>query len=268
MITNEEILLSPKDVRRIAATVPDCTEIQQKDTSNILSFIVIDSKNEPIRLQIYCNTATASTCRILNGEVREIFQRKCTLRQVHQIFNQPLTLPTADPRMFDSAEENEEREPSDSYNEGSDETMMHSINKVDKKTLRRDEDLVDIGISILAGEFDSLMSHFKSLIRDRKRFDQRIEQQRLQNIMMQHQQQQQQLHSQQQQQHEHKRLYNQQPQPQQQQQRNKPGRKPQIKLTNNVNQQGAQQQMQRKQMREQLHQIHKQQQRQKAKQST
>ncbi len=220
--------LFPKDVRRIAASVPRCKEMKTNGHPDVLSFMLIDEMDEPARIQVYCTTGTIGVCRVVCREVREIFHRKCTLRQVHEIFNCPMDLPNVDPDMF-NAERQDERNPRDGNHDD------HRADRDNRNDLQKDGQMVDVGLTILASEFDNLMSHFKSLLRERQRKEKRLEemelakqrqlQQNLNPRMHQHQQQRQQmmLTQQQQQQQRQQQMHNgqlQQPQfnPQMQQQ--------------------------------------------------
>lgn len=164
----EKFELSPRDIRRIAVSLSRCKELKTKVDSSILSFMLIDEMDEPARIQVYCQSGTVGTCRVLNGEVREIFQRKCTIHQVQEIFNQPMSLPNVDPEIF-KIEPQEERQPrNEAHNDQDTRIDMNTL------CLQKDEEMVDLGLNILASEFDSLMSHFKAIIRDKQRSQRRI----------------------------------------------------------------------------------------------
>lgn len=169
-------MLTPNDVRKIAITAPDCREVKTKGFPDILSFMVSDAMGEPARIQVYCRTGTVGTCRVMNGEVREIYQRKCTLRQVHEIFKQPMELPNVDAGKFgtDADVERQSRD-DDSYDDDNDENSTRELNRTERLTLQKDDQMVDIGLTILASEFDGLMSNFKSLLRDRQRREKQME---------------------------------------------------------------------------------------------
>jgi hypothetical protein len=171
-VDSNQLMISPRDVRKLASNVSNCKEMKSNEYPDILSFLRIDALGEPARIQVYCRTGTVGTCRVVNEEVREIFQRKCTLRQVHEILSQPMDLPTVDPDMFDDIDVDEERQPKGTITykneEGAD-------SREDRELLKKDEQVVDIGLTILASEFDHLMSNFKSLLRDRQRREKKIE---------------------------------------------------------------------------------------------
>jgi hypothetical protein len=167
---NEQyLLLAPKDVRKLAASVLNCKEIKSKGHPDVLSFLLIDGADEPARIQVYCKTATLGICRVLNEEVREIFHRKCTLRQVHEIFNQPSELTKIDPTVFNNLDIHEERQPRNSHEKS------ENANAASRLSLVKDEQMLDVGGTILASEFDNLMSHFKTLLRERQREEKIIE---------------------------------------------------------------------------------------------
>ncbi len=168
------MILSPKEVRKIAASIPNCKEIKSNGRSDILSFMLMDSLGEPARIQVYCQSGTVGTCRVLNGEVREIFERKCNLRQVLEFFSQPSKLPNVDENVFrfDKKKEDKRHQQNGNADDG---TKGDDSDMVDMAALKHDEQIVDLGLSILAGEFDNLMSNFKSLLRERQREEQHMQ---------------------------------------------------------------------------------------------
>jgi len=188
-----KFVLSPNDIRKIAANVPNCQELQTEACPDILCFLLVDMMDEPCRIQVYCRSGTVGTCRVLNNEVREIFQRKCNLRQVHEIFHQPMLLPNVDPKTFNDNDNDEEREPKNHHrSDNAGDNMNDPNRKTNRKTLIQDEQMVDIGLTILASEFDSLMYNFKSILRDRERHEEHHELELQQYAHVQQQQQQQQ----------------------------------------------------------------------------
>ncbi len=223
---------------------------------DILCFLLVDMMDEPCRIQVYCRSGTVGTCRVLNGEVREIFQRKCTLRQVHEIFHQPMLLPNVDPETFghpDEEDEDEEREPKNQHHYGSNHDNGKQLNR---ESLLRDEQMVDIGLSILASEFDGLMSNFKSILNSKQKQEENEHELQQQYVQQQQHMQMMQMKQQQQQEHvdiqmmEHKQRM----QFQQQQVR--------MKNVQQGNSNGAPltpskkvQQLRKKQMQQQVHQI-------------
>lgn len=152
---NDQYQLYTNEVREIAASTPRCKELKTNGYPGVLSFMLLDEADEPARIQVYCNSGTVGVCRVLNNQVREIFQRKCTLRQIKEIFHQPMVLASVDPGIFDDVEQEEGRNP--------------ESDRDNVKSLRKDEQLVGLGLDIVSSEFDTLMAHFKSLVRERHR---------------------------------------------------------------------------------------------------
>jgi hypothetical protein len=86
----------PSAVRKVAKTVPGCIELGSLEDGTVLSFLVgLDQQPDTpslslsylvglgqqpntstlARINIYTATGTIGTCRVLQGQVREIFKR-------------------------------------------------------------------------------------------------------------------------------------------------------------------------------------------------
>jgi len=166
--------LSPLLVREIASTISGCHEIKSKSL-NILSFMIspLDNKGrrEPARIQVYCTTGTVGVCRVLNKQVRQLFKQKCNLKTVEKLLREPPELTPIDPEVvFHSNEDTagcqimpyacgamKDMEPA--------ETGIKSISPTLKVDLLRDAERMDIALTILAGENQSIVSHLTSLRR-------------------------------------------------------------------------------------------------------
>jgi hypothetical protein len=71
--------LDPSAVRKLAKTVPGCRESGSLEDDSVLSFLVgLDQQTNTsalARINVYTTTGTIGTCRVLQGQVREIFKR-------------------------------------------------------------------------------------------------------------------------------------------------------------------------------------------------
>ena len=178
--------LQPSDIRRIAREVgPSCTEIDLgygdivTDDDNadhddellfspfqVLSFLVeepntttdliandddgADSLEQSIaRVNIYYQTGTVAICRALNGEVRQVFRRRCNLATVERILRDPpqLTLIGLNASLVDES----------AYELDDDALEANASDKKElqrERQLHRDIDLCDTGMAILRGELE------------------------------------------------------------------------------------------------------------------
>mmetsp|Transcript_14142 Transcript_14142/g.21220 ORF Transcript_14142/g.21220 Transcript_14142/m.21220 type:complete len:357 (-) Transcript_14142:75-1145(-) len=133
--------LSSEEVRKIANKTPNCREIT-KGKSNTLSFLLSTEPN-PARMQIYCDTGTVVTMRIFDNTIRHIFKHKCSIKDVENIFQTPpvLSLLNLDELQHDDTT-------------GTKESMS-------------DNQMLEIGETILAAESEAIKSHYLSLRKHR-----------------------------------------------------------------------------------------------------
>lgn len=162
--------LSLVQVRKIATAV-GCQE-QKSKSANILSFLVTptavnNDSEEPARIHVYCKTGTVGVCRVLNEEVRESFHLRCSLKNVEKLLRQPPKLAMIDPEII--------------FRSSSDTpgcltgpnckaviTGVKCTDPPQKENILREAEAVDITLSILAGENQSILSHLTSLRRTQK----------------------------------------------------------------------------------------------------
>lgn len=181
--------LNPFDVRKRARLVPSCSEIQTNvgipedlveeeneeddiddetfDPIKVLSFLVEDTNasnneqaigsahsttnsisdnnnaNNVARVNVYYQTGTVATCRVLNGQVRQTFRRRCTLDALERILREPPLLTLIDPVTVEDVAS----------------TTNDDDAQQEERILRRDIELADTGLAIMAGELDWLQKH-------------------------------------------------------------------------------------------------------------
>jgi len=163
-------LLSLVEVRKIATAV-GCQELESK-SADTLSFLVTPTVvnndcEEPARIQVYCKTGTVGICRILNEEVRESFHQKCNLNTVKKLLRQPPDLTMIDPEVIFRSNDDTPGSVTDPHCEA----VATGKKRTDlqwKENILRDAETVDIALSILAGENQSILSHLTSLRRTQK----------------------------------------------------------------------------------------------------
>ena len=90
--------LDPVEVRKTARTVHGCREDGSSKDDTAMSFLVgLDSNNvkDLARVNVYTVTGTIGTCRVLQGQVREIFKRNVSsLNALKRTLAHPPTLTT------------------------------------------------------------------------------------------------------------------------------------------------------------------------------
>ena len=187
--------LQPSDIRRIAREIgPSCTEIDLgygdivTDDDNadhddellfspfqVLSFLVeepntttdliandddgADSLEQSIaRVNIYYQTGTVAICRAMNGEVRQVFRRRCNLAAVERILRDPpqLTLIGLNASLVD--ESAYELDVDAIHGSASDKKELQR-----ERQLHRDIDICDTGMAILRGELEWIQGQSAAL---------------------------------------------------------------------------------------------------------
>ena len=164
--------LQPKDVRRVARSIgPSCTEIDLDDgfgrgdrhdeddelddvdesPFQVMCFLVEEDGGASVaRINVYYQTGTVAICRVLNGEVRQVFRRRCTLAGVERILRNPpqLTLVGLSASLVDESAYEVDGVSADSDQQGDIKELQR------EQKLRRDIDICDTGMAILQGELE------------------------------------------------------------------------------------------------------------------
>lgn len=160
---DDEPRMKPAVVRDLAKAI-GCREIltqrngrggSDEDDPKVLSFMAgaeHDASNVA-RINIYYQTGTVGTCRILNGEVRETFRKRCSLETLEKILKEPPDLVSIGEKLVVM---------DDVYDDDGSTNPIHP-DEDDENTIRKDIELADIGLAILMGEAEKLNSHAKSL---------------------------------------------------------------------------------------------------------
>lgn len=93
--------LDPSAVRKVAQEIPSCREFGSLEDDSVLSFVFVE-KNNVARINVYTNSGTIGTCRVLNGQVREIFKRNVSsTNALKRILSSPPTITTMKESSFD-----------------------------------------------------------------------------------------------------------------------------------------------------------------------
>ena len=162
--------LQPKDVRRAARSIgPSCTEIDLDDgfgpaagsrrgehdelddvdesPFQVMCFLVEEDGGASVaRINVYYQTGTVAICRVLNGEIRQVFRRRCTLAGVERILRNPpqLTLVGLSASLVDESAYEVDGDSADS-----------DVKELQReRKLHRDIEICDTGMAILQGELE------------------------------------------------------------------------------------------------------------------
>jgi hypothetical protein len=149
-MTRKDWKLDPEAVRRRAASVQGCKEVLLTPDLNpaLCSFLVgIDDSGCQVqnlaRVNVYADTGTIGTCRIQQGEVREVFRRNISdLNSVEGILRNPPTITIIDENIVG---------------------MTDTESPTTKVSLQTGIELADVGLAILQGEKEKLRMHLEAL---------------------------------------------------------------------------------------------------------
>ena len=154
--------MEQKAIRKIANRVSNCRELKFKtDVPNTLTYLIA-SNPSPARVDIYCDTCTAVTQRIYDGQIRSIFNTNCNLKEIERILNSPpeLSLMNLDKLQHDTSNSDTSSKSYDKY--------QIEEKESDKKYRLNNEMMLSIGETILAAESAALKKHLQSLIETSK----------------------------------------------------------------------------------------------------
>ena len=105
------------------------------------------------RINIYYQTGTVAVCRALNGEVRQVFRRRCHLAAVERMLRDPpqLTLVGLGASLVDEAAYEVD---GDAMDDDDDDDEAGAKELRTERQLHRDMDLCDTAVAILRGELE------------------------------------------------------------------------------------------------------------------
>lgn len=129
-------------VRKTARTVPGCREDGSLENDTVMSFLVGLDGNDPsqlARINVYATTGTIGTCRVLQGQVREIFKRNVSsLNALRRIMSNPSSLTTVGETLDGAA--------------GANESLPDKM------------ELAEVGMCILLSDKEKLQHHLESAV--------------------------------------------------------------------------------------------------------
>ena len=185
---DDEPKLKLSAVRERAMSVPGCKELStgsdidddddDDDDPRVVSFLVDRSDSVTTggnegrsvattpgvaRVNVYYQTGTVGTCRVLNGEVREIFRKHTSLDALERILRHPPTLVSIDERLVSLDDINEEYSTGRITDGRSAADDLAASEDAKEVRIRKDIELADVGLAILISETEKLSSHLQSL---------------------------------------------------------------------------------------------------------
>lgn len=180
-------LLNPYSIKKKAKLVEGCRELDFDKDLKVISFLKTteDSKGttpdtmksqnssytnkrmgnkernpDIARINVYYESGTVGICRVLNGEVREIFKRFCSMKTLMEVLKHPPYLTYFDSQTLELDQWNDESSENAHTNEHSGIVHINSI-KDRIKEVEQKMELADIGIAILGAEKDTLQQTIK-----------------------------------------------------------------------------------------------------------
>eukprot|EP00339_Tiarina_fusa_P002537 CAMPEP_0117068898 /NCGR_PEP_ID=MMETSP0472-20121206/48292_1 /TAXON_ID=693140 ORGANISM="Tiarina fusus, Strain LIS" /NCGR_SAMPLE_ID=MMETSP0472 /ASSEMBLY_ACC=CAM_ASM_000603 /LENGTH=289 /DNA_ID=CAMNT_0004791155 /DNA_START=132 /DNA_END=998 /DNA_ORIENTATION=+ len=148
MSRSGSLKLNPAAVRERAKSVAGCKEVVAHGES-VISFMV--GLNKPgqahalARVNIFVDTGTVGTCRVLGGKMRQTFRRNVSsLDVVERLLKKPEKLLSIDESLIGMHdEETKQQEPTS------------------PRSLKKELELADVGLCILQGEREKLQKHME-----------------------------------------------------------------------------------------------------------
>lgn len=141
--------LNPTALRERAKSVPGCREVPASGTS-VVSFVVglhLRKVEALARVNIFFDSGTVGTSRVLGGKVRQTFRRNVSsLDVVERLLKAPDKLVSIDEGLI-----------------GLHDDGPVSRDGSDARSLQKELELADVGLCILEGEREKLASHLESI---------------------------------------------------------------------------------------------------------
>jgi hypothetical protein len=150
MSKQQGLKLNPGAVRERASSIRGCKEVVAQG-EYVISFLVgLDQVGDPdglARVNIFVDSGTAGTSRVMGGKLRQTFRRNVTsLDVVERLLRRPEKLLTIDEGLI-----------------GLHDDDGHDEKQACPKSLKKELELADVGLCILQGERQKLQKHLDSL---------------------------------------------------------------------------------------------------------
>jgi hypothetical protein len=150
MSKQQGLKLNPAAVRERAKSVAGCKEVLAQGESVISFMVGLDKPGRDdalARINIFVDSGTIGTSRVMAGVLRQTFRRNVTsLDVVERLLKNPEKLLAIDDGLI-GLHDDETRE-------------------AQPKSIKKEIELADVGISILQGEREKIASHLESLQRN------------------------------------------------------------------------------------------------------
>lgn len=147
-MSSSSLKLNPAAVRERATSVPGCREVFASGDS-VISFVVglhLRQVDALARVNIFFDSGTVGTSRVLGGKVRQTFRRNVTsLDAIERLLKKPDSLVKIDESLI-------------GFDDASSGGVLSS-----PVSLQKELELADVGLCILQGEREKLASHLEAL---------------------------------------------------------------------------------------------------------
>jgi hypothetical protein len=171
--------LNPLAVRERAKGIPSCQEIPGQGEF-VISFLVMMTKNDPgndddhgslnhhqdaaVRVNIFVDSGTIGTCRVMNGIVRQSFRRNVnSLDVVERLLRHPEGPMDINESLIGLTDDDDDEDNDDkaSAQQTQEETIAQRLSS--PTTVQKELELADVGLAILQGEREKLEKHLRQL---------------------------------------------------------------------------------------------------------
>ena len=176
------LLLNPDAVRERAKSVPGCKEVVTYSESCV-SFMVglhqPGNVDELARINIFVDTGTVGTCRVLGGKMRQTFRRNIKdLDTIERLLKKPDQLTKIDESLIGMDDDDIERSKNwknnggggggvtgllGSFGQQPQQPSQEMRRAESPRSLKKELELADVGLCILQGEKEKLTSHMEYL---------------------------------------------------------------------------------------------------------
>jgi hypothetical protein len=164
--------LNPAAVRERAKSIPGCKEVMAQGES-VISFIVMDhsasqvgeklSSSSIARVNIFVDSGTVGTSRVLDGKVRQSFRRNVqSLDVIERLLKHPEGPVQINDQLIGLTDDDDDTTPNKNTNTGNEDVMIQS-RLSSPQTVQKELELADVGLCILQGEREKLEKHLQQL---------------------------------------------------------------------------------------------------------
>lgn len=149
----QQVKLNPAAVRERAKSVAGCKEVVAQGESVISFMVGLDKgKSDALaRINIFVDSGTIGTSRVMSGKVRQTFRRNVnSLDVVERLLKKPESLLAIDEGLIGMHDE-----------EAKESNSLSGFSS--PRSMKKELELADVGLCILQGEREKLQNHLESL---------------------------------------------------------------------------------------------------------